>query len=117
MLGGVGGRHVSTRRRGSIPPVRGSVGLIGYGATSGSGGPLGNTTDGNAQLDAIPRYAARRRKAVTTLDHKRCALIHTRLKFGDIIDGRVVVEERGSVVERPSRCGHELRRSGNVGSV
>lgn len=31
--------------------------------------------------------------------------------------GRVVVEERGSVVERPSRCGHELRRSGNVGSV
>lgn len=30
---------------------------------------------------------------------------------------RVVVEERGSVVERPSRCGHELRRSGNVGSV
>lgn len=31
--------------------------------------------------------------------------------------GLVVVEERGSVVERPSRCGHELRRSGNVGSV
>ncbi|EZA48888.1 hypothetical protein X777_12930, partial [Ooceraea biroi] len=30
---------------------------------------------------------------------------------------RMVVEERGSVVERPSRCGHELRRSGNVGSV
>ncbi|XP_018318088.1 voltage-dependent calcium channel type A subunit alpha-1 [Mycetomoellerius zeteki] len=85
MLGGVGGRHVSTRRRGSNPLVRGSVGLIGYGATSGTSGGLGNT-DGNAtQLDAMPRYAARRRRAVTTSDHKSCALIQTRLKLGDIM--------------------------------
>ncbi|KAG5311591.1 PREDICTED: voltage-dependent calcium channel type A subunit alpha-1-like [Acromyrmex echinatior] len=85
MLGGVGGRHVSTRRRGSNPLVRGGVGLIGYGATSGTSGGLGNT-DGNAtQLDAMPRYAARRRRAVTTSDHKSCALIQTRLKLGDIM--------------------------------
>ncbi|XP_011879622.1 PREDICTED: voltage-dependent calcium channel type A subunit alpha-1-like [Vollenhovia emeryi] len=83
MLGGVAGRHVSTRRRGSNPLVRGSVGLIGYG---GIGGGPGNAADGGAtHLDTMPRYAARRRRAVTTSDHKSCALIQTRLKLGDIM--------------------------------
>lgn len=85
MLGGVGGRHVSTRRRGSNPLVRGSVGFISYGATGTGGGP-GNAADGGAtHLDKMPRYAARRRRAVTTSDHKSCALIQTRLKLGDIM--------------------------------
>ncbi|XP_036142401.1 voltage-dependent calcium channel type A subunit alpha-1 isoform X6 [Monomorium pharaonis] len=82
MLGGVGGRHVSTRRRGSNPVVRGSLGLI-YGATPG-----GNASDGGAMhLETLPRYVARRgrRRAVTTSDHKSCALIQTRLKLGDIM--------------------------------
>ncbi|XP_024882859.1 voltage-dependent calcium channel type A subunit alpha-1 isoform X15 [Temnothorax curvispinosus] len=86
MLGGVAGRHVASRRRGSNPLVRGSVGLIGYGATSGIGGAAGNAADGGAtHLDTVPRYAARRRRAVTTSDHKSCALIQTRLKLGDIM--------------------------------
>ncbi|XP_011635066.1 voltage-dependent calcium channel type A subunit alpha-1 isoform X2 [Pogonomyrmex barbatus] len=85
MLGGVGGRHVSTRRRGSNPLVRGSVGLIGYGATSGTSGGPGNTDGGATHLETMPRYAARRRRAVTTSDHKSCALIQTRLKLGDIM--------------------------------
>lgn len=61
MLGGVAGRHMSNRRRGSSPMVR--------------------ATD-----EGIPpsRYA-RRRRAVTTSDHKSCALIQTRLKLGDIM--------------------------------
>ncbi|XP_072765463.1 voltage-dependent calcium channel type A subunit alpha-1 isoform X2 [Anoplolepis gracilipes] len=83
MLGSVGGRHVSTRRRGSNPLMRGGVGLIGYGATSGIGG---NAADGNAMhSELVPKYAARRRRAVTTSDHKSCALIQTRLKLGDIM--------------------------------
>lgn len=85
MLGGVGGRHVPTRQRGSNPLVRGSVGLIGYGATSGIGGGPGNAADGPTHMDTMPRYAARRRRAVTTSDHKSCALIQTRLKLGDIM--------------------------------
>ncbi|XP_071560313.1 voltage-dependent calcium channel type A subunit alpha-1 isoform X13 [Temnothorax nylanderi] len=86
MLGGVGGRHVAARRRGSNPLVRGSVGHIGHGATSGIGGAAGNAADGGAtHLDTVPRYAARRRRAVTTSDHKSCALIQTRLKLGDIM--------------------------------
>ncbi|XP_071652585.1 uncharacterized protein [Temnothorax longispinosus] len=86
MLGDVAGRHVASRRRGSNPLVRGSVGLIGYGATSGIGGAAGNAADGGAtHLDTVPRYAARRRRAVTTSDHKSCALIQTRLKLGDIM--------------------------------
>lgn len=67
MLGGVAGRHMSTRRRGSSPMVR-----------------MGNnlsTEDGNAP----PRIPPRRRRAVTTSDHKSCALIQTRLKLGDIM--------------------------------
>ncbi|XP_070165301.1 voltage-dependent calcium channel type A subunit alpha-1 isoform X15 [Polyergus mexicanus] len=83
MLGSVGGRHVSTRRRGSNPLMRGGVGLMGYGTTSGIGG---NAVDGNAMYsEPVPRYAARRRRAVTTSDHKSCALIQTRLKLGDIM--------------------------------
>ncbi|XP_011347419.1 voltage-dependent calcium channel type A subunit alpha-1 isoform X3 [Ooceraea biroi] len=81
MLGSVGGRHVSSRRRGSNPLMRGGVGLTGYGATSG----FGNADSGGMQLEPIPRYAARRRRAVTTSDHKSCALIQTRLKLGDIM--------------------------------
>ncbi|XP_050430003.1 voltage-dependent calcium channel type A subunit alpha-1 isoform X6 [Adelges cooleyi] len=60
MLGGVVGRHMSLRRRESSPSVP-------Y-----SGGP------------GSPRYR-RRRRAVTTSDHKTCALIQTRIKLGDII--------------------------------
>lgn len=70
MLGGVAGRHMSTRRRGSSPMVR-----IGNNLTlsleDGSSGP--------------PRIPPRRRRAVTTSDHKSCALIQTRLKLGDIM--------------------------------
>ncbi|XP_020288402.1 voltage-dependent calcium channel type A subunit alpha-1 isoform X5 [Pseudomyrmex gracilis] len=80
MLGGVGGRHVSTRRRGSIPLMR--VGLSGYGATTSGGG---NAIDGETTQEPVPKYAARRRRAVTTSDHKSCALIQTRLKLGDIM--------------------------------
>ncbi|KAL0121111.1 hypothetical protein PUN28_008671 [Cardiocondyla obscurior] len=82
MLGGVGGRHVSSRRRGSIPLVRGNLGYVGYGATSGGSG---NAADGAIHMDTIPRYSTRRRRAVTTSDHKSCALIQTRLKLGDIM--------------------------------
>ncbi|XP_050531904.1 voltage-dependent calcium channel type A subunit alpha-1 isoform X4 [Daktulosphaira vitifoliae] len=60
MLGGVVGRHMSIRRRESSPSVP-------Y-----AGGP------------GSPRYR-RRRRAVTTSDHKTCALIQTRIKLGDII--------------------------------
>lgn len=81
MLGSVGGRHVSTRRRGSIPLVRAGVGLTGgYGATSGTAG-----LDGGTMQSDLPKYASRRRRAVTTSDHKSCALIQTRVKLGDIM--------------------------------
>ncbi|GLV41113.1 cacophony [Carabus blaptoides fortunei] len=65
MLGGVAGRHVSSRRRGSSPMVR---------------------TDPmqELQMPAGARYT-RRRRAVTTSDHKSCALIQTRIKLGDIM--------------------------------
>ncbi|KPJ06665.1 Voltage-dependent calcium channel type A subunit alpha-1 [Papilio machaon] len=65
MLGGVGGRHASVRRRGSSPGVRRHVG-----------------TD---SPPASPRPPRRRRAALAVSDHKTCALIHTRLKLGDII--------------------------------
>ncbi|XP_066141787.1 voltage-dependent calcium channel type A subunit alpha-1 isoform X2 [Euwallacea fornicatus] len=61
MLGGVAGRHMS-RRRGSSPAIRWEEGPI-----------------------PVSRYARRRRAAVTTSDHKSCALIQTRLKLGDIM--------------------------------
>ncbi|XP_062714456.1 voltage-dependent calcium channel type A subunit alpha-1 isoform X17 [Aedes albopictus] len=72
MIGSVGGRHMSTRRRGSSPMVR-----------------LGGSTL-MAQLEPpdglnTPRVSPRRRRAVTTSDHKSCALIQTRLKLGDIM--------------------------------
>ncbi|KAL1512605.1 hypothetical protein ABEB36_002168 [Hypothenemus hampei] len=61
MLGGVAGRHMS-RRRGSSPAVKWDDGPV-----------------------PVSRYARRRRAAVTTSDHKSCALIQTRLKLGDIM--------------------------------
>lgn len=71
MLGGVAGRHMSTRRRGSSPMVR-----IGNNLTLSLDDP------GNG----IPKLPPRaRRRAVTTSDHKSCALIQTRLKLGDIM--------------------------------
>ncbi|XP_067216065.1 voltage-dependent calcium channel type A subunit alpha-1 isoform X5 [Linepithema humile] len=83
MLGSVGGRHVSTRRRGSNQLVRGSVGLTSYSTVLG-GGP-GNADGGATHSESMPKYATRRRRAVTTSDHKSCALIQTRLKLGDIM--------------------------------
>ncbi|XP_046670137.1 voltage-dependent calcium channel type A subunit alpha-1 isoform X3 [Homalodisca vitripennis] len=59
MLGGVVGRHTSLRRRNSSPTPL----------------PL---------PPGSPRYR-RRRRAVTTSDHKSCALIQTRIKLGDIM--------------------------------
>ncbi|XP_043500314.1 voltage-dependent calcium channel type A subunit alpha-1 isoform X22 [Polistes fuscatus] len=79
MLGSVGGRHVSTRRRGSSPQVRGGAGLTFYGA----GGPNNSNDAGGMPLD-VPVYSARRRRAVNTSDYKSCALVQTRLKFGDV---------------------------------
>lgn len=61
MLGGVAGRHMSNRRKGSAI-MRG----------------------GADDFSPSVRYA-RRRRAVTTMDHKTCALIQTRLKLGDIM--------------------------------
>lgn len=69
MLGGVGGRHMSTRRRGSSPAVR--VG--------------NNLTQSLDDSNGAPKLPPRRRRAVTTSDHKSCALIQTRLKLGDIM--------------------------------
>lgn len=71
MLGGVAGRHMSTRRssRGSSPAVR-----IGN-----------NLTLSLDEANGMPRLPPRRRRAVTTSDHKSCALIQTRLKLGDIM--------------------------------
>ncbi|XP_068969510.1 voltage-dependent calcium channel type A subunit alpha-1 isoform X17 [Bombus flavifrons] len=80
MLGGVGGRHMSTRRRGSSPLVRGGAGLVGYAGPGASG----NSNDAAIPPD-VQRYAARRRGAVTTSDHKSCALVQTRIKLGDIM--------------------------------
>lgn len=62
MLRGAAGRHLSIRRRGSSPLVTPQAGLMGPGG-----------------------MVRRRRAAVTTSDHKTCALIHTRLKLGDIM--------------------------------
>lgn len=70
MIGSVAGRHMS-RRRGSSPMVR-----LG-------GNTL--TTDNLADSAMAPKISPRRRRAVTTSDHKSCALIQTRLKLGDIM--------------------------------
>ncbi|CAK1548189.1 unnamed protein product [Leptosia nina] len=66
MLGGVGGRHASVRRRGSSPGVHAR-------------------RDNMSSPPASPRPMRRRRAAVAVSDHKTCALIHTRLKLGDIM--------------------------------
>ncbi|KAK6620730.1 hypothetical protein RUM43_011025 [Polyplax serrata] len=71
MLGGVAGRHMSTRRRGSSPMVR----------LAGSE-QLESMLQANMQPSGQYR---RRRRAVTTSDHKSCALIQTRIKLGDIM--------------------------------
>ncbi|XP_076627344.1 calcium voltage-gated channel subunit cacophony isoform X20 [Colletes latitarsis] len=81
MLGGVGGRHMSTRRRVSSPLVRGGVGLAGYAGPGASG----NSKDAAALPPDVQKYAAKRRGAVTTSDHKSCALVQTRIKLGDIM--------------------------------
>ncbi|PSN33555.1 Voltage-dependent calcium channel type A subunit alpha-1 [Blattella germanica] len=74
MLGGVAGRHMSTRRRGSSPLVR--LGVPGDQLEPWSAPPP-------LQPPASPRY--RRRRAVTTSDFKSCALVQTRVKLGDIM--------------------------------
>ncbi|XP_067640081.1 voltage-dependent calcium channel type A subunit alpha-1 isoform X3 [Eurosta solidaginis] len=80
MLGGVAGRHMSNRRRGSSPMVRISGGMLASSLEdSGGGGP------GSIGTQYVPKIPPRRRRAVTTSDHKSCALIHTRLKLGDIM--------------------------------
>ncbi|KAL7300823.1 hypothetical protein TKK_0006384 [Trichogramma kaykai] len=79
MLGSVGGRHVSTRRRGSSPMVR-----SGIMAGGPSNHPNGNGDSAALPASDAPRYA-RRRTAVTTSDHKSCAVVQTRLKLGDIM--------------------------------
>lgn len=70
MLGGVGGRHASVRRRGSSPGVRRITAGVGAGADS---------------PPSSPRPMRRRRAAVAASDQKTCALVHTRLKLGDIM--------------------------------
>lgn len=62
MIGSVAGRHVSTRRRGSV--------VMSVEALDGMN---------------FSRRSTARRRAVTTSDHKSCALIQTRLKIGDIM--------------------------------
>jgi hypothetical protein len=74
MLGGVAGRHMSSRRRGSSPLVR--LGVPGEQLDSWSAMPP-------LQPPCSPRY--RRRRAVTTSDFKSCALVQTRVKLGDIM--------------------------------
>lgn len=59
---------MSTRRRGSSPAVR-----------------IGNNLTTLDEANGAPRLPPRRRRAVTTSDHKSCALIQTRLKLGDIM--------------------------------
>lgn len=79
---------------------------MGKGWANGDGGG-GNAGDGEGvKRDEGTTMRAERK---TERDIKRECVCES--------GGRVVVEERGIVVERPSRCGHELRRSGNVGSV
>ncbi|XP_033611778.1 voltage-dependent calcium channel type A subunit alpha-1 isoform X2 [Cryptotermes secundus] len=74
MIGGVAGRHMSTRRRGSSPLVR--LGVPGEQLEPWSAMPP-------FQPPLSPRY--RRRRAVTTSDFKSCALVQTRVKLGDIM--------------------------------
>lgn len=79
---------------------------MGKGWANGDGGG-GNAGEGEKRGEGTAMRAERKRKRNREIE-RECMC-----ESG----GRVVVEERESVVERPSRCGHELRRSGNVGSV
>ncbi|CAD1470308.1 unnamed protein product, partial [Heterotrigona itama] len=86
MLGSVGSRHISSmRRRGSSPMVRGA-GLTGYVPAPGTSG---GSNDPSVLLE-MKTFPPKRRKAVTTSDYKSCALVQTRMKFGDIttVDSR-----------------------------
>ncbi|XP_049310260.1 voltage-dependent calcium channel type A subunit alpha-1 isoform X16 [Bactrocera dorsalis] len=83
MLGGVAGRHMSNRRRGSSPMVRISGGMLTSSLEDSGGGGPGSIGMYNTQY--VPKIPPRRRRAVTTSDHKSCALIQTRLKLGDIM--------------------------------
>ncbi|KAJ8968304.1 hypothetical protein NQ317_013711 [Molorchus minor] len=76
MLGGVAGRHMSNRRRGSSPAIR-------------------------AGEEFSPARYARRRRAVTTSDHKSCALIQTRLKLGDIMYNGIYYSCVYNILESP----------------
>lgn len=64
MIGG--GRHMASRRRGSIPMIRATLDL-----PASPGG-----------THVVP---SRRRRAVAVQDHKSCALIQTRLKLGELV--------------------------------
>lgn len=74
MIGGVAGRHMSVKRRGSQPMIR-------FGNLSS----MSMDNNNNIEGPNVPRVPPRRRRAVTTSDHKSCALIQTRLKLGDIM--------------------------------
>ncbi|KAI9589807.1 hypothetical protein GQX74_007975 [Glossina fuscipes] len=87
MLGGVAGRHMSNRRRGSSPMVRLSAGLPVASSLDGSGSIGGESGPAGINAQYAPKIPPRRRRAVTTSDYKSCALIQTRLKLGDIIEG------------------------------
>ncbi|XP_053696424.1 voltage-dependent calcium channel type A subunit alpha-1 [Sabethes cyaneus] len=96
MIGSVGGRHMSTRRRGSSPMVR-----------------LGNNL--SMQLEPpegliTPRVSPRRRRAVTTSDHKSCALIQTRLKLGDIM---LAAAQEAALAGQGSNGGQFGRKGGH----
>lgn len=80
MLGSVAGRHMSNRRRGSSPMVRISGGMLTSSLEDSGGG-----SPGMYNTQYVPKIPPRRRRAVTTSDHKSCALIQTRLKLGDIM--------------------------------
>lgn len=66
---------MSVKRRGSQPMIR-------FGNLSNMS--LENNLEGGGGTTG-PRVPPRRRRAVTTSDHKSCALIQTRLKLGDIM--------------------------------
>ncbi|KAL9879798.1 calcium voltage-gated channel subunit cacophony isoform 21-T21 [Glossina fuscipes fuscipes] len=85
MLGGVAGRHMSNRRRGSSPMVRLSAGLPVASSLDGSGSIGGESGPAGINAQYAPKIPPRRRRAVTTSDYKSCALIQTRLKLGDIM--------------------------------
>ncbi|XP_055637968.1 voltage-dependent calcium channel type A subunit alpha-1-like isoform X5 [Toxorhynchites rutilus septentrionalis] len=96
MIGSVGGRHMSNRRRGSSPMVR-----------------LGNNL--NLQVEPpdgliTPRVSPRRRRAVTTSDHKSCALIQTRLKLGDIM---LAAAQEAALAGQGSNGGQFGRKGGH----